>query len=225
LYLRDIIGGYSPLPTSADFMLLHMANGMVVPVAVAKLRDDRQVFIAVAIREGKSWTSSFPASIRPDPIVKDSKPIQFKGNKLVVGADWETAKDSFTPWRYVDSLVGIEFIEWTAYFNQFRTKHEKSSDRGREIYQSRCHFCHSMRGIGGKFGPDFATAVSEDKQAWEALYNKVAGPKSAAEKLSHSMPSLNSFSKSDAKALVRWINVARKDMAGDYVPTYRNTFK
>ena len=191
MHLRDLIAAYKPLPLSATMLLLHSANGMVIPLSIPRLRTDRQVFIALETFKNKAWTSQFPSSIRPDPTVKDEHIINFNGNKLVVGSDWRATESTFTPWRHFDTLVGIEFAEETPYNEQFATTQKSLDQTGRGIFLARCQFCQ-----------------------------KVAVPKPTYEQLTHAMPKQTNFTKGNAKQLAKWIKAIIPLELKPYTPSF-----
>ena len=221
MHLRDLIAAYKPLPLSATMLLLHSANGMVIPLSIPRLRTDRQVFIALETFKNKAWTSQFPSSIRPDPTVKDEHIINFNGNKLVVGSDWRATESTFTPWRHFDTLVGIEFAEETPYNEQFATTQKSLDQTGRGIFLARCQFCHGLKGVGAKKAPDIQTIITgDDKNSIEKLYQKVAVPKPTYEQLTHAMPKQTNFTKGNAKQLAKWIKAIIPLELKPYTPSF-----
>jgi len=226
MHLRDLIAAYRPLPLSATMVLLHSANGMVIPISIPRLRKDRQVFIALEIFKDKGWTSTFPSSIRPDPNVKDEHPLKFSGAKLVVGSDWRATESTFTPWRHFDTLAGIEFAEETPYNEQFTSKEKSIDQTGRGVFLARCQFCHSISGLGGNRAPDLTTLLtSDDKNAVDKLYDKVTVVKPKYEQLSHAMPQQTNFTKRHAKQLLSWLKAIKGRELKGYIPTYTATDK
>jgi mono/diheme cytochrome c family protein len=221
MHLRDLIAAYKPLPLSATMILLHSANGMVIPLSIPRLRADRQVFIALEIFKDNAWTSNFPASIRPDPNVKDEHPLKFTGAKLVVGSDWRATESTFTPWRHFDTLAGIEFAEETPYNEQFASKEKMADQSGRGIFLARCQFCHALKGLAGSRAADLSTLLTtDDKAAVTKLFNLVSVVKPKYEQLTHAMPQQTNFTKRHAKQLLTWLkNIQSKELKG-YFPSY-----
>ena len=68
----------------------------------------------------------------------------------------DSTDDGFSPWRWVDSLVGIELVNGNAYFAQFVPK--KGDDevkRGLKSFLQHCQYCHSAHDVGARYGGDF----------------------------------------------------------------------
>jgi hypothetical protein len=224
MHVRDLIALFKPMPATVDMLLLHTRNGMIVPVAFEFLRADRQVFVAVEMYRDKKWRKDFPTSVRATE--KDERPLNFTGNKLVVGSDWRATKNGFTPWRYVDTLVGIEFVESGAYFEQFRLRPNLQEHAGKAVYLGRCQFCHAIRGFGARLGPELtAVPAVQAKDGAAAIYEKVRVAQSPAASLSHLMPNQSDFTKTDAKDLLDWLKDATAGELGPYAPSYATSVK
>ena len=226
LHLRDLVGAYKPLPPSIDMILLHTANGMVVPVAIQDMRKNRELFLALSIQVDGGWREDFPMSRRPHPVIKDEKPIKFSGLKIVAGSQWRTTDNNFTPWRHLDSLVGIEFVESGAFFAEFRLQKPFDDFDGRSVYTTRCHFCHAVKGVGGTFGPDFLAAIRPDeKGAAERIFAKVTTSVDEKTQLSQAMPKQVDLSRADARSVVQYAKGVKASNLTPYQPEFPSSFK
>ena len=226
LHLRDIVGIFKPIPENVDVILLHTRRGMVVPISIARLRKDIQVFIALEIQKDGKWSTAFPASIHVEAQSSKEVPTTFSGNKVVVGEEWRATETGFTPWRHLDSLVGIEFVESTAYANQFRNaKNATAGLKGSVVYLAHCQFCHGVKGVGATRGPELTAAVQNyGKDAVDRIHRQVQSP-GAAGMYPHFMPQQKDVTKDDIKDLVHWLDLLRGGSLAPYEPSYQNTVK
>ncbi len=220
-HLRNLLGLMKPIPENVDIMLLHTRNGMIVPISIARLRSDIQVFVALEIwRDGK-WTSEFPTSVRIATNAKNEVPTTFVGNKVVVGQEWRATETGFTPWRHIDSLTGVEFVESAAYFDQFQNKKKpKTGLEGRLAFIIHCQYCHGVKGLGATRAPEMTALVQRlEPKAWSKIYDQVQNPASGGA-YPHFMPKQKDFSKKNAKGLVSWITSMRDGELSPYEPSY-----
>jgi hypothetical protein len=220
LHLRELMAVFKPIPETVDTMLLHFRGGMVVPVSIAKLRRNLEIFIAVAIRDGKAWRTDFPNAPGEDKVE-----IAFQGNKLVVGAQWRQSDNDFTPWRHVGSLKGVEFVEGAAYFAQWQPASGPKELGGHLVYGQRCQFCHGISGIGATAGPDFVRimngfGLAPTKKPWRRLLEQVRDPRGFGPNQVHRMPDQADFKESEAKALVEWAEAVAGRTPSFYEPSF-----
>jgi hypothetical protein len=156
--------------------------------------------------------------------VKDNKPIQFVGNKVVVSEQWAVkfdykGKKLFTPWMHVGSLVGLEFVDSQAYFQQFRQNDGKESVLGFVTYLRRCQFCHGANGVGAKYGPDFLSSPALHQRVnVDQLFKHVREEKSSLVRTVTSMPAQNDVTKEEIRALWHWSKVTDLDKMTAYKP-------
>ncbi len=223
MHLRDLIAIYKPIPEGVDVINLYTKAGMIVPISLAKLRKDIQVFIAFEIFKDGKWTPTFPSSVFAEAKSTRQIPTTFAGNKIVVGKEWRGVDSGFTPWRHLDTLVGIEFVESQAYAEQFRNSKSKKSDlNGRLEYLANCQYCHGVLGLGATRAPAFTNLIPlYTKDAAEKFYKQAKAP-GAGGKLPHFMPAQANFSKRSAKALVSWLDGLKAGELTPYQPSYQN---
>lgn len=215
LKLRDLVSQYKPLPADVDFILLHSKQGMIIPVSIKTLREDTEVFIALAIHDDskKSWETTFPSSVYSQPGQKEQIGLSFANNKMVVGKNWRHTDFAITPWRFFDSLEGIEFISTIDYYRALIPAGERTGSAGRSVYMRRCQYCHGIGDFGAKYAPNFAQLLPDDnKKAIDMIMRKVlpSDPKQAADAPMSRMPKQSDFTKNEAKDLARWISAWKK---------------
>jgi len=218
LKLRDLVSQYKPLPPEIDYILLHSKLGMIIPVSIKTLREDTEVFIALAIHDDskKSWGTNFPSSVYTQPGQKDQIAMSFAGNKVVVGKNWRHTDFAITPWRFFDSLEGVEFISTIDHYKALVPAGERTAGAGRSVYMLRCQYCHGVGNFGAKYAPNFAQLLPDDhKKAVDMIMKKVLPPDtkdSSDAQLSSSgkMPKQKDFTKSEAADLARWISAWKK---------------
>jgi len=224
MHLRDLIAIFKPIPEGVDVINLYTKAGMIVPLSIGKLRKDIQVFIAFEIFKDGQWTGEFPASVFAEAKSTKQIPTTFHGNKVVVGKEWRGQDTGFTPWRHLDSVVGIEFVESQAYAEQFRNKKSKKSDlAGRVEYLANCQYCHGVLGLGATRAPAFTNVVELYAKDAAAKFYKQAKAPGAGGKLPHFMPAQVNFSKRSAKALVSWLQGLKAGELSPYEPSYQNS--
>lgn len=199
----------------SDLVLLHFANGMVVPMPI----DDLEVlkaldpFIATELQVNTLWISAFPM-VTKGAEGRDARPLKFGKNKLVVAtrAHPFTTKaaqaDGFSPFFFCDSLIGIEFVrsgEWYKQFDVGRTDAEKA---GFVVFKSHCQYCHSVRELGGRYGIDFIKPkpVVERLQV-QGLYLHVRYRDRDAPEKGQMMPFFKDLTKDDVTALHAWLTL------------------
>jgi hypothetical protein len=154
-------------PTNLDLVLLHFQNGMIIPIPrVPSSKFTTKVWIAKTWLDssGKEIPGGFPPEARPGITKGDRSSLIFKGNKLIVdgpGHPFVPAEQTkwFSPWAHADSLVGIEFASFKAYYNQFSVSETPQQQHGYEAFMKRCQYCHGAQGVGAKLGWDFVTPM------------------------------------------------------------------
>ncbi len=223
MHLRDLIAVYKPIPEACDVINLYTKSGMIVPISIAKLRKDIQVFIAFEIFKDNKWVSEFPSSVYTEAEKTQQLPTNFAGNKIVVGKEWRADDRGFTPWRHLDSLTGIEFVESQAYAEQFKNLKSKRSDlQGRVEYLANCQYCHGVLGVGATRAPNFTNLVTfMSKDAASKIYQQVKSPGGGGA-YPHFMPAQKNFSKGSAKSLVSWVKGLKEGELSPYQPSYQN---
>lgn len=211
LKLRDLISQYKPIPQGFDFILLHSKKGMIIPVSIASLRADTEVFIALATYDepAKKWSTTFSPGVFSQPDRGEKISVSFENNKMVVGANWRHTDFSITPWRFFDSLAGIEVVSSFDYYKALETKGSSSQLSGRSVYMRRCQYCHGVDSFGAKAAPDFVKLFPKKHDvAVKMIMNKVLplgdGPTVSKANLSR-MPKQPDFKKSEASDLAKWI--------------------
>jgi hypothetical protein len=209
--IDDLIRRYTP-PSDTDTALLHFANGMAIPLpfrdrsVMARLRPT----VARAIRVDGVWTSDLPPISRTDSLYFDVRPLRFHGNKLVVADTWHPAlragsEHAFSPWRYADTLTGIEFVRDDAFMAQFDV--EPAAHRGAATYGQACRFCHGARRVGAQFGWDFVEPlpIAEYRKKDASLYYHVKYRPADAVGRGVLMPALPFVTEKDASDLMAWL--------------------
>lgn len=187
-----------------DTAILHFANGMAVKVPLSSTELKRlDAFVAVAVcPERGKCERDFPEVAKEDAygVRDDPRPIVFSWNKFVVPTGWHPdlvhqGKDlKFSPWRHVDTLLGIEFVNLAAYQRQF----DLGEIDGQRVFEQRCAFCHGVRKVGASFGWDVVTPLPlAEKRSPETLYNHVRYPKVLAAKMGLMMPAQTDIEKAE----------------------------
>lgn len=226
VHLRDLIAVFKPLPEHVDEILLHTTNGMIVPVSLARLRKDIQVFIAFEIWSDGKWTKDFPKSVHIEANGTKEIPTTFHGNKIVVGKEWRATENGFTPWRHLDALIGVEFIESGAYYDEFQSaKASKAGSRGQVVFAAQCQYCHAVNGLGATRAPPLTNVTQAfGKDGWKKVYDQVLAP-GAAGMYPHFMPAQKNFKRQDAKDLITWLESLRGSEMTPYDPSYKMQVK
>ncbi len=195
-------------PRGADAAVLHFANGMLVPVPVAGTAD---VFVATAWKDGSGFTTTFPPVAKKGQDEVDVRPLVFGANKVVATSPAVPGAPDlpgdFTPWRHVDTLVGVEFVQLGAYLAQYRVSDAPEVVAGLAQFRRACIYCHSARRAGAKAGWDFVDPMpahllhpSQNKLLFHVRYRANA----AAAGLM--MPALAAMTEGDARALLAWLS-------------------
>jgi len=225
IYFNDIVKFYSPRIPGMNLMLLHFKNGMIYPLRRDEIRETYRLFIATQYEDQGKWHHNFPEIKGPE----GSNPkatIRFAGNKLVPEVQWAEAQAKvdghklFNPLVHVDSLQGIEFVDAEAYYGQFRVDSAHTRLRGRVVYLTRCQYCHSVAGVGSKFGRDFALGKGlATEYTADQLYDLIH-PKGKRASNKVFMPHQSDITKSETKRLWRWLDQIRQHSLTPYLPFY-----
>lgn len=224
IFLRTLINAYNPNPSEVDTVLMHFKNGMVVPIRIDEMPKAPAILIALKIFDKGRWSSRFPDSIRLLGKVKDNRPLQFRGNKVVISEQWAVKSDFkgkklFTPWKHVDSLIGLEFVSSEAYYRQFRQDSSKDSFQGFLVYLQRCQFCHGAGGVGASYGPDFLNSPSLfQRYNVDDLFKHVKDAKSNLTVANTNMPEQVDVEKPEIRALWFWSKLINKSELPNYAP-------
>lgn len=198
---------------SVDMVLLHFANGMIVPMAnpIAHANGSKvDAFVALGIKDKTAALAAFPPVGKKDEQFNDPRPIRFSSNKMVVSSGFhpdvpESSKENgFSPWLYVDSLTGIEFVNRRAWYAQFDL--DAGARDGLKVYEVRCQYCHGARKVGASFGWDFVTPLAiYEKRDPKSLFNHLKYPKWDALQRGLMMPAQGKMTPAEAEALWRWL--------------------
>jgi mono/diheme cytochrome c family protein len=205
-----------------DLALLHFVNGMVIPIRLFDGEAQRRMNVFVAFEvSGKEepFTSEFsrvfPPVAKAGAEKRDRRPIRFEGNKVVVAGGWHpqvapNAAARFSPWKYVDSLEGIELAQERAYVNGFRAA-SKEGASGFEVFQGRCQFCHGVRNVGAKYGWDFVEPVPlSQHRSPKSLALHVRYREGDAPERGLMMPAFPELKDQDLQAVWTWVNLLAK---------------
>jgi hypothetical protein len=213
--LATLIKSYKP-KFQDDTVILHFANGMAVPLPLEdEMLDKLDAFVALKICPAKGACSAdFPAVSRDDvyAVVTDPLPLKFAWNKIVVSSPWHpdvpaSRSQVFSPWRHVDSLTGLEFVNGGKYKNQFML----GASAGEKVFFERCQFCHGVRHVGAAFGWDVVTPLPlYKKRTPETLLNHVKYPKIQAREMGISMPTQADVTAEEMRAVWTWMELAAK---------------
>lgn len=223
--LRALLAQH-PAAATATTALLRFRNGMVVPLP---LRDERwqarlNPFLALAAEPAEGGglrAGAFPpVSYRgADSDYADVRPIRFAGNKLVVSdrahpAVPERHAAQFSPWGYVDSLAGVEFVDGAAYDRQFEPS--AAAAPGAALFRESCQFCHGVRKVGARFGWDFVEPIPiyTYRHSGAKLYYHI---RYRATERGQQMPALRHIAEDEAGKLLPWLRA----VATEPMPPYR----
>jgi mono/diheme cytochrome c family protein len=198
----------------SDLVLLHFDNGMSVPLPTDDLELLKRLdpFVATEYEVNGLWLTAFPMVQKAGAEQRDVRPLKFKGNKLVVSsAEYPlTTKaaqaDGFSPFRYVGTLTGIEFVRSAEWFKQFDVGTTPQEKAGFEVYKGHCQYCHGIKEKGGAYGPDFVTpAPLVERLGVQELYLHVRYRDRDAPEKGLMMPFFRDVSRDDVSALQAWM--------------------
>jgi mono/diheme cytochrome c family protein len=213
--LASLIEKFAPEP-SLDLAILHIANGMAVPVPFRDVsvmkRLDPFVARAMETHPGGPVRAGFFPAIRRKGATEDPRPIVFSANKIVVPVLWhpsvpDSAQPAFSPWRHTDTLTDIELVASAPYYKQFNAGGDGFVQQGQFVFQQSCQFCHGVRKVGAKFGWDFvepAPIYTVHRPAKSLFLHVAYKPLDAAER-GLMMPAMSFMSQEDAALLWRWL--------------------
>jgi len=222
--LTSLLAGHAP---ELDLAILHFSNGAVIPLSLdpAVLRRI-DALVAVAYKQGEgAWQTIFPEMHR-EPGAVDPRPLRFDGNKLVVPRSWhpylkDSADDGFSPWRWVDTLKGIELVNGNAYFKQFVPKTGGAEvKRGLTTFLQSCQYCHSVHDVGAGYGGDFVRPFPlHTTKTPKDLYDHVTIQKMDALQRGLMMPTQKNLDPADLAALMKWVEaISGKRNLAPYTP-------
>ena len=226
LTLTTIVRKFKP-QAHDDAIILHFANGMAVPLPSPFETSLKRthLFVAHRIKQGKKWTTKFPEVAKASEKWNDPRPITFDGARISSPTGWHfdtkvafpmgkavpPPKDPdvpppFSPWRSVSSLVGIEFVNEAAYYDQFTATRKGQNGPGYKVWRQRCQFCHGTDRVGAGYGWDFLHPIALHKmKKAEHLYNKVKYTYHDALERGLMMPQQPDVKSVEMKHLVKWI--------------------
>jgi hypothetical protein len=221
-------GAVSP---ELDLALLHFENGMVVPLPFRDATAMKRLapFLAVEVWSADTlgepgWSRRLPEIPKKGEESEDWRPIRFGGNKLVVETLWhpEVPKATltiFSPWQFVDRLVGIELVQSEAYRRQLRGPSSTAVRDGYRIYSERCQFCHGVRKVGASFGWDFAVPVPlHTYRDAHSLFLHAKYREMNAASRGLMMPAFSDLGAAQAAALWRWMEAIVGEGPALYAP-------
>lgn len=213
--------------SSTNMVLLHFRNKMILPLSVSELGHLKdKIYMATAIKAEKAWTTDFPIVQREDPMWRDPRPIRFCASKIVVPDPWafrlagqNTTIKSFSPWQYVDTLVGIEFVNREAYFAQFAVGQSPLANEGFQVFKNRCQFCHGAQQVGASMGWDYAGPIpAYEKRQPDSLLLHVKYEKAEKFSLGTIMPAQSDMQMQESKAMWNWLRDVAKFEVRPYLP-------
>jgi mono/diheme cytochrome c family protein len=158
-------------------------------------------------------------------------------NRLVLNERWHpdqraSVSSVFAPWQYVDTLVGIELVDGSAYYRQLEVSGAPTVRAGARLFRESCQFCHAARGVGGSFGWDFIEPEPIHSDAWFRHFRSERGDEAgyrepATSIYAHAsfrvpgtagrlMPALRYLTPGDVRSLWLWIRA----IAGRPLPPY-----
>ncbi|MCA9547315.1 MAG: hypothetical protein KC613_23090 [Myxococcales bacterium] len=209
LSLWAVIDQVAPKDPKVDGVLLRFANGMAVPLPLEPTgREKLKLWIARAVWVDGQWRAELPPISQGD---RDPRPLKFKGHKLVAETPFHPFANpdaDFSPWRHVDTLVGLEFVNLKAWYGQFQVD-EKASPQGTPVYKTWCTHCHGVRRVGARFGWDFVDplpAVDQRPTVSDLLFH-VRYRATDATQLGLMMPAMKRFTRGEGERLHAWLRV------------------
>lgn len=224
IWLDGVLERFAKKAGKVDRVLLHFMNGMIIPLRLPGDGESTGVFIARAWRNGETLETTFPEVPRIEGMVPEPQPITFAGNKVVVedGAhpsQPSSAVATFSPWRYTDSLAGIELADGRAYDRQFEVPNASPElQRGASTFLARCQFCHGVREVGATYGWDFVVPnpIFAYKDA-DALLTHVKLPQSR-DKDGKTMPGQKDAEPAEILELWAWTKALSESKPVPYHP-------
>ena len=148
-------------PPGTDSVVLGFDNGMQVPVRLADL-EALDVLVALDSRVGREpFSSLFPEVKKKRTATPDPRPLRFLGNKLVLTSTTHPrvpAQTQASPWLFVDALASIRWVDGQRYERDFGGL-DAGVAAGREVFLTRCQWCHGVAGHGARYGWDFVKPV------------------------------------------------------------------
>lgn len=201
-----------------DLVILHFKNGMAVPLPFrdAALMKALSPLVAVAPK--------FPSLKKKGAPQRDSRPLEFEGNKLVVSALTHPmlppgATEDASPWRHVDSLVSLEFVVAARYYAQFTVKGSAEVKKGEQLFVARCQYCHGVKKVGASYGWDFVEPIPiVEHRKPGSLWLHIISREEDAPEQGLMMPAFKDVTKADAAALWKWLEAIAKAGPSPYVP-------
>lgn len=207
-----------------DTVLLHFKNRVIVPIPLdGPTLEKLNLFVATEIKVKDTFTANFPSADKVTQWGMVQNRIEFDGNKLVTSSRWHphvpaTAEAEFTPWEFVDSLTGIEFVKSAPYYAQFAVNETGAKD-GLGVFKARCQFCHSVQKVGSRRGWDFIepVAINEWKSPKVLFYHvRYRDPDEVAK--GARMPAQPDVQTSEIQALWNWIEALGEEQVKPYKP-------
>lgn len=214
-----------------DLALLHFKNKMVVPYSIRHMRTPQSfpLFVAFAVWSPRHriWSRAFPVvRASTKKLFRDVRPVQFWGNKIVVPHSWKPVtlsshkNISFTPWKHIDSLVKIEWVNRVGYYRQFRFGQTSTLNKGFQLFRRVCQFCHGVRKNGAGFGWDFVEPypIYLRRSGMSLFFHiKYRSPTAIAHGVM--MPAIKGMRSRDAFAIWYWMRAAAKHPTPTYTPS------
>lgn len=209
-----------------DVALLHFRNGMVVPVPFRQEALMRKLDVLVALEhkaDGK-WSAAFPQIPKPGAESRDRRPIVFEGNKVAAKTLFHPAlpvdaNDDASPWRYVDSLAGVEFVDGAAWNAQFSAGDDATVKQGEALFLARCAFCHGVKKVGASWGWDLVEPIPlSEHRAPKSLWLHIKSRPADAPEAGLMMPAFRDVKEAEAAALWKWMAAIAKTGPRPYAP-------
>ena len=199
-----------PRPDGVDTLNLHFANGMMIPVALDG-EPLGQVFIATAWKVGGGFDDHFPDVPKKKRALPDPAPITFGRNKVVVPDGQhprvpKSAQPSFSPWFYVDTLTGLEWVASSRWERQFAPQGDVAVKRGQQVFLGRCQFCHGVGEVGATYGWDLVRPVPlYDYRRPDGLLTHVKVENAQALERGYRMPPQKDVERAEIQDLWAWM--------------------
>ena len=209
-----------------DTALLRFRNGMVVPVPFRQeaLMRKLDLLVALELKTDGKWSAEFPQIPKPGAESRDRRPIVFAGNKVVVRTLFHPAlpvdaNDDASPWRYVDSLSGVEFVDGAAWNAQFSAGDDATVRQGEALFLGRCAFCHGVKKVGASWGWDLVEPIPlSEHRAPKSLWLHIKSRPADAPEAGLMMPAFRDVKEADAAALWKWMAAIAKTGPRPYAP-------